>query len=116
MNISYKWLQQFTPVDVDEKTFVHQMCMTGTEVTGYTLSLIHIWKPVKIPKNRYAEPEKKFHQNGRLIKYKVFRPCRFALSHCSYDLSSRHNTARFAGAVLPKTRRTLCLLYTSRCV
>ncbi len=36
MNISYKWLQQFTPVDVDEKTFVHQMCMTGTEVTGYT--------------------------------------------------------------------------------
>ena len=35
MNVSYKWLRQFTPVDVDEKTFVHEMCMTGTEVTGY---------------------------------------------------------------------------------
>lgn len=35
MNVSYKWLRQYTPVDVDEKTFVHEMCMTGTEVTGY---------------------------------------------------------------------------------
>ena len=38
MNVSYKWLRQYTPVDVDEKTFVHEMCMTGTEVTGYEKS------------------------------------------------------------------------------
>ena len=38
MNVSYKWLRQYTPVDVDEKTFVHKMCMTGTEVTGYEKS------------------------------------------------------------------------------
>ncbi len=44
MNVSYKWLRQYTPVDVDEKTFVHEMCMTGTEVTGYE-------KPSEIIKN-----------------------------------------------------------------
>ena len=38
MNVSYKWLRQYTPVDVNEKTFVHEMCMTGTEVTGYEKS------------------------------------------------------------------------------
>lgn len=36
MNISYKWLKQYTPVDVPEKVFVREMCMTGTEITGYT--------------------------------------------------------------------------------
>jgi len=35
MNISYKWLGQYTPVDVDPKTFLKKMNMTGTETTGF---------------------------------------------------------------------------------
>jgi phenylalanyl-tRNA synthetase beta chain len=35
MDISYKWLKEYTPLKADPKTFMHEMCMTGTEVKGY---------------------------------------------------------------------------------
>ena len=35
MNVSYKWLRQYADVEADPKTFVHEMCMTGTEIKGY---------------------------------------------------------------------------------
>lgn len=60
MNVSYKWLNQFTPVDVDAKTFVHEMCMSGTEVTGYekmsdVITNCVVGKILKIDKHENAD-------------------------------------------------------------
>lgn len=36
MNVSYKWLRSMADLpDMEPKKFIHEMCMTGTEVTGH---------------------------------------------------------------------------------
>jgi len=35
MNVSYRWLKQYTPVDAAEKTVAHELNMTGTEIKGF---------------------------------------------------------------------------------
>ena len=35
MDISYKWLRQYTPLTAEPGEYMRKMCMTGNEVTGY---------------------------------------------------------------------------------
>ena len=35
MNVSYRWLKEYTPVDAADKTVAHELNMTGTEIKGY---------------------------------------------------------------------------------
>lgn len=35
MNVSYRWLKEYTPVDAAEKTVAHELNMTGTEIKGF---------------------------------------------------------------------------------
>ena len=45
MDISMSWLKDYVDVDVDVKTFVEDITLSGSKVEGYTeiaLSLIHI--------------------------------------------------------------------------
>ena len=60
MDISYKWLQQFVNLDVNPKDFVHKMCMTGTETTGYSchadkIKNVVVGQIVKIEKHPDAD-------------------------------------------------------------
>lgn len=36
MNVPYRWLKEYTNVNVEPKKFSHEMNMTGTETTGFT--------------------------------------------------------------------------------
>ncbi len=36
MNVPYRWLKEYTNIDVEPKKFSHEMNMTGTETTGFT--------------------------------------------------------------------------------
>ena len=36
MNVSYKWLKDFTDVDAEPSVFMKELCMTGTEITGFS--------------------------------------------------------------------------------
>jgi phenylalanyl-tRNA synthetase beta chain len=36
MNVPYRWLREYTDVDVEPKKFSHEMNMTGTETTGFS--------------------------------------------------------------------------------
>lgn len=36
MDISYKWLKQYTPLTAEPAEYMRKMCMTGNEVTGYS--------------------------------------------------------------------------------
>ena len=36
MNVPYRWLREYTDVNVEPKKFAHEMNMTGTETTGFT--------------------------------------------------------------------------------
>ncbi|MBO5248489.1 MAG: phenylalanine--tRNA ligase subunit beta [Clostridia bacterium] len=35
MNVSYRWLKEYTPVDAADKTVAHELNMTGTEIKGF---------------------------------------------------------------------------------
>ncbi len=35
MNVSYRWLKEYTPVDAPDKTVAHELNMTGTEIKGF---------------------------------------------------------------------------------
>ncbi len=35
MNVSYRWLKEYTPVDAEDKTLAHELNMTGTEIKGF---------------------------------------------------------------------------------
>ncbi len=36
MNVPYRWLREYTDINVEPKKFAHEMNMTGTETTGFT--------------------------------------------------------------------------------
>ncbi len=60
MNVSYKWLREFTDVDVEPSVFMRELCMTGTEVTGFgspgqTLSDIRVGRINTVSKHPDAE-------------------------------------------------------------
>ena len=35
MNVSYRWLKEYTPVDAADKVVAHELNMTGTEIKGF---------------------------------------------------------------------------------
>lgn len=35
MNVSYRWLKEYTPVNAADKTVAHELNMTGTEIKGF---------------------------------------------------------------------------------
>ncbi len=35
MNVSYRWLKEYTPVDAADKAVAHELNMTGTEIKGF---------------------------------------------------------------------------------
>jgi len=60
MNISYKWLNEYTKIDAQPKDFVHAMNMAGVETTGYIdlgkeIINVVVGKIIKIEKHPNAE-------------------------------------------------------------